>query len=179
MHCSTTTNTTTTTLANPKMHSLKPFTFTLNLLLLLPFLSSQKPLVDADIEQVTLLDQSSLSLNNNNKNNSFASESDEEDILKRSCSIEADITASNFTYLMKFGVKRYEGDKGHIYLNATLDTGSDLIWFHSQPCVYLLGKFSLFLILDKLFDYLVFLRENACSHIFMFYKVSPSDQLSW
>ncbi|CAI8586534.1 unnamed protein product [Vicia faba] len=119
------------------MHSLKPLTFTLNILLLLLSLSSQKPLVDADIEQVNLRDQSSLSLNNNN--NSLASESDEEDILKRSPSIEANITASNFTYLMKFGLRRYKGNRDLIYVNATPDTGSDLIWFHSKPCDYLLG----------------------------------------
>jgi hypothetical protein len=112
------------------MYALKPFFFTLKVLLLLLSLLTLKPLVDANTRKLIDFNIQQVTLNTNN--NSFAYESDDEDIINRTpLTIESEIIAEEFLYLMKFRVKTYE-DYEDTY--AIPDTGSDLTWLQNRIC---------------------------------------------
>jgi hypothetical protein len=112
------------------MYDLKPFFFTLKVLLVLLSLLTLKPLVDANTRKLIDFNIQQVTLNTNN--NSFAYESDDEDIINRTpLTIESEIIAEEFLYLMKFRVKTYE-DYEDTY--AIPDTGSDLIWLQNRIC---------------------------------------------
>jgi hypothetical protein len=112
------------------MYDLKPFFFTLKVLLVLLSLLTLKPLVDATTRNLINFNIQQVTLNTNN--NSFAYESDDEDIINRTpLTIESEIIAEEFLYLMKFRVKTYE-DYEDTY--AIPDTGSDLIWLQNRIC---------------------------------------------
>jgi hypothetical protein len=123
------------------MHPLKPFFFTLKLILLLLSLSTQ-PLADASTQNLNGLNIEQVTLNHNNNNISFGSEYDE--TLDASfLTIESEIIAQQFRYLMKFGVKNYDGDLCPKDTYAIPDTGSDLIWLYGKTCESNLGKSNL------------------------------------
>ncbi|GAU14408.1 hypothetical protein TSUD_249480 [Trifolium subterraneum] len=110
------------------MHPLKLKPFCV-LLLLLSF-STEKPLVDANTRNLIGFNIQQVTLNTNN--NSFAYESDDEDIINRTpLTIESEIIAEEFRYLMKFRVKTYGNDEDTY---AIPDTGSDLIWLKDRIC---------------------------------------------
>jgi hypothetical protein len=112
------------------MYDLKPFFFTLKVLLVLLSLLTLKPLVDANTRKLIDFNIQQVTLNTNN--NSFAYESDDEDIINRTpLTIESEIIAEEFRYLMKFRVKTYKDYKDTY---AIPDTGSDLIWLQNRIC---------------------------------------------
>ncbi|XP_045831930.1 probable aspartic protease At2g35615 [Trifolium pratense] len=113
------------------MHTLKPFSFTLKVLLFLLSLLTLKPLVDANTRNLISFNIQQVTINTNN--DSFAYEFDDEDIINRTpLTIESDIIAEEFRYLMKFGVKTYGNHDVDTY--AIPDTGSDLIWLQDRIC---------------------------------------------
>jgi len=122
------------------MHPLKPLFFTLKLILLLLSLSTQ-PLANANTQNLNGLNIEQVTLNHNN-NISFGSEYDDT-LDASSLTIESEIIAQKFRYLMKFGVKIYDGDLGHKDTYAIPDTGSDLIWLYGKACESNQGKSNL------------------------------------